>query len=176
METEDADADQLNASPDWQGSVEGLQLQIFETVVSNTTRLWHRIELPDILKNSSVTPKRLVIMNGIPSPVGVWQEVKAEDGRIYFYNTATRATQWTKPDAFMTPQDVSLGNLAFDPTALLTLFLQRAIANQPWKKATAPDGREYWWHTETKKTSWDMPQEYKDALELNVPPPRPAAP
>ena len=58
----------------------------------------------------------------------------------------------------------------------LTDVWQRALANQPWKEYTTPDGRKYWNNTETKQSVWEMPREYKDALELNVPPPRPAAP
>lgn len=42
--------------------------------------------------------------------------------------------------------------------------LQRALANQPWKEYTAEGGRKYWYNTETKQSSWEMPDVYKRAL------------
>ena len=41
---------------------------------------------------------------------------------------------------------------------------QRALANQPWKEYTAEGGRKYWYNTETKQSSWEMPDIYKRAL------------
>ena len=38
----------------------------------------------------------------------VWTEHKAPDGRIYFYNTATRQSSWEKPDILKTPAEVCL--------------------------------------------------------------------
>lgn len=45
----------------------------------------------------------------------------------------------------------------------LIAHLQRALANQPWKEYTAPGGRKYWYNTETKQSSWEMPEVYKNA-------------
>lgn len=38
------------------------------------------------------------------------------------------------------------------------------MANQPWKEYTAEGGRKYWYNTETKLSSWEMPDAFKDAL------------
>lgn len=51
-------------------------------------------------------------MNGIngqiPLPgVAIWQEHRTADGRTYYYNTATKVTQWTKPEDIMSPAEVS---------------------------------------------------------------------
>jgi pre-mRNA-processing factor 40 len=43
-------------------------------------------------------------MNGAGS---VWQQATHEDGRVYYYNVHTKATQWTKPEEIMTDFDVS---------------------------------------------------------------------
>jgi pre-mRNA-processing factor 40 len=47
--------------------------------------------------------------NGInghgPAPV-LWQEARNADGRVYYYNTITKATQWTKPEELMSPAEV----------------------------------------------------------------------
>ncbi|EEP78577.1 conserved hypothetical protein [Uncinocarpus reesii 1704] len=75
----------------------------------------------------------------------LWQEARNADGRVYYYNVQTKATQWAKPFELMTSQE-------------------RALANQPWKEYTAEGGRKYWYNTETKKSSWEMPDIYKNAL------------
>lgn len=51
-------------------------------------------------------------MNGMSAPYapppsgGAWQEHRTPDGRIYYYNTLTKVTQWTKPEELMTPAEV----------------------------------------------------------------------
>ncbi|KAF2088909.1 hypothetical protein K490DRAFT_38194 [Saccharata proteae CBS 121410] len=94
-------------------------------------------------------------MNGTAAP-GPWQETRHADGRVYYYNTLTKATQWNKPDALMTP-------------------LELALKDQPWKEYTAQGGRKYWYNTETKQTTWEMPEVYKTA-SASVQVPKPAAP
>lgn len=42
---------------------------------------------------------------GQPNP-NPWQEYKSEDGRVYYYNKITKATQWTKPEDLMSPAEV----------------------------------------------------------------------
>lgn len=46
-------------------------------------------------------------MNGAPAPPVLWNEARNADGRVYYYNTQTKATQWTKPPELMTPAEVS---------------------------------------------------------------------
>lgn len=36
----------------------------------------------------------------------VWQEFRTPDGRVYYYNAATKVTQWTKPEELMSPVEV----------------------------------------------------------------------
>ncbi|KAL9582461.1 MAG: hypothetical protein Q9203_005489, partial [Teloschistes exilis] len=86
----------------------------------------------------------------------VWSQAES-NGRIYYYNTVTKATQWTKPEELMTPSE-------------------RALANQPWKQHSSPDGRPYWYHSETKQTTWEMPEVYKNALAQSSGPPKPQMP
>ncbi|KAG9248018.1 formin binding protein-like protein [Calycina marina] len=90
-------------------------------------------------------------MNGYVAAPVLWQEARNPEGRVYYYNTITKATQWTKPEDLMSPAE-------------------RALANQPWKEYTAEGGRKYWYNTETKQSSWEMPAVYKEALaKENVP-------
>ncbi|EXJ82153.1 hypothetical protein A1O1_08222 [Capronia coronata CBS 617.96] len=93
-------------------------------------------------------------MNGLPPAPVQWQEARAADGRVYYYNTITKETTWSKPAELMTP-------------------LEKALAAQPWKEYTTPDGRKYYSNSETKQTVWDMPSEYRDALNSVQLPPKP---
>ena len=36
----------------------------------------------------------------------LWQEARNADGRVYYYNTITKITQWDKPVELMTPVEV----------------------------------------------------------------------
>jgi pre-mRNA-processing factor 40 len=96
-------------------------------------------------------------MDGHIVPPVLWQEARNADGRVYYYNTITKATQWTKPVELMTPAE-------------------RALADQPWKEYTAEGGRKYWYNTETKQSSWEMPDVYKKALATENAPSIPATP
>ena len=49
------------------------------------------------------------IIMAVPGPAGLWQEARNADGRVYYYNAQTKATQWTKPPELMTPAEVSKG-------------------------------------------------------------------
>ncbi|KAJ5587719.1 formin binding protein [Penicillium hispanicum] len=84
-------------------------------------------------------------MNGSSGAPAIWQEARNADGRVYYYNVQTKATQWAKPLELMTP-------------------IERALANQPWKEYTADGGRKYWYNTESKQSTWEMPEVYKNAL------------
>ncbi|KMU90851.1 fas-ligand associated factor 1 [Coccidioides immitis H538.4] len=36
----------------------------------------------------------------------LWQEARNSEGRVYYYNVQTKATQWAKPFELMTPSEV----------------------------------------------------------------------
>lgn len=50
-------------------------------------------------------------MNGFGAPYGqpasVWQEHSTGDGRLYYFNSVTKVTQWTKPEDMMSQAEVS---------------------------------------------------------------------
>jgi hypothetical protein len=46
-------------------------------------------------------------INGMPVPPTLWQEARNAEGRVYYYNVQTKATQWAKPLDLMTPAEVS---------------------------------------------------------------------
>lgn len=48
-------------------------------------------------------------MNPMPGQSGapvLWQEARNAEGRVYYYNVQTKATQWAKPIELMTPVEV----------------------------------------------------------------------
>ncbi|PYI24984.1 hypothetical protein BP00DRAFT_462197 [Aspergillus indologenus CBS 114.80] len=90
-------------------------------------------------------------MNGPGGAPALWQEARNAEGRVYYYNVQTKATQWAKPVELMTP-------------------VERALANQPWKEYTTDNGRKYWYNTETKQSTWEIPDAYKNALAQAQPP------
>ncbi|EAW07806.1 snoRNA-splicing protein PRP40 [Aspergillus clavatus NRRL 1] len=97
-------------------------------------------------------------MGGPAAAPPLWQEARNADGRVYYYNVQTKATQWNKPVELMTP-------------------VERALSNQPWKEYTAEGGRKYWYNTETKQSTWEMPDVYKNALaQVQPSQPPPVAP
>lgn len=51
-----------------------------------------------------------ITMNPASSVSGgssLWQEARNADGRVYYYNVQTKATQWAKPAELLTPVEVS---------------------------------------------------------------------
>lgn len=52
-------------------------------------------------------------------PPALWQEARNAEGRVYYYNVQTKATQWTKPLELMTPVEVCI-------LFLVPLFLNTA--------------------------------------------------
>lgn len=46
-------------------------------------------------------------MNAPSGPASLWQEARNKaDGRVYYYNVQTQATQWQKPVELMAPVEV----------------------------------------------------------------------
>ena len=46
-------------------------------------------------------------INGAGGPPVLWSEARNADGRVYYYNTQTKATQWMKPQELMSQAEVS---------------------------------------------------------------------
>ncbi len=46
-------------------------------------------------------------INGVAGPPALWSQASTQDGRVYYYNTQTKVTQWTKPLELMGPAEVS---------------------------------------------------------------------
>jgi len=70
-----------------------------------------------------------------------WTEHTHSDGRRYYYNKATKASSWDKPE---------------------TLKSSEEKANTTsWKEYKTADGRDYFYNPTTKQSVWEMPAELK---------------
>ena len=75
-----------------------------------------------------------------------WTEHKAPDGRTYYYNAATRASAWEKPDSLKSAAELM-------------------ISKCPWKEYTSDNGKVYFHNVTTKESVWSIPQELADLKE-----------
>jgi pre-mRNA-processing factor 40 len=60
-------------------------------------------------------------INGHGAAPALWSEARNAEGRVYYFNTITKATQWEKPEDLMTPAEVMPSHLTMgNPNAVLT--------------------------------------------------------
>ncbi|KAI5966871.1 PRP40 [Candida pseudojiufengensis] len=67
----------------------------------------------------------------------IWEELKTDDGQIYYHNTKTHETQWTLPE----------GEELIKSSSSI------------WEEYKTDDGKVYYYNTITQETSWDKPDE-----------------
>lgn len=84
-------------------------------------------------------------------PAG-WAENKAADGRVYYYHSVTRKTQWTRPSAVVSSAPAASAESAQPQATSSATGLPAG-----WAEFRAPDGRPYFYHKATSKTSWTNP-------------------
>ncbi|PVU85534.1 hypothetical protein BB560_006981 [Smittium megazygosporum] len=82
-----------------------------------------------------------------------WAIHKTSDGRVYYYNSKTKTSSWEKPDELKTEFEVRLRHFQ--------LFSNSISIKTLWKEYMAPGGRKYWYNSQTKETTWDIPDEVK---------------
>lgn len=74
-------------------------------------------------------------MNPMNSPSAMpplWQEARTADGRPYYYNIQTKATQWTKPVELMNPVEVSILLLTL-ACRNFTVLMACAVCSALWQ-------------------------------------------
>lgn len=76
----------------------------------------------------------------------MWKEGKDAKGRVYYYNTVTKKSQWEKPKDF---KQVS-APIAKEPTMTLP---------EDWRSAKTKEGKIYYYNVKTKKSQWVIPKE-----------------
>lgn len=72
-----------------------------------------------------------------------WSEHTAPDGRVYYYNSETKVSTWSKPDELKSKTELLLNKC-------------------PWKEHKNADGKPYYYNSETKESTWSMPSELEE--------------
>src|SRR2546421_4464343 len=91
------------------------QLQSFPPQILSSPRQvdpWYPLNQRSTLEPSCYCNRRLafehsIMMNGLSTSPATWQEARTAEGKVYYYNVHTKATQWTKPIELMTPVEVT---------------------------------------------------------------------
>ena len=122
-----------------------------------------------------------------------WKQHTTKDGRTYYYNTITKATQWNPPAGFPA-STASAGDSIRTPSKGSSSELKATLDNNPsskssepddlptgWASHKTPDGRVYYYHAVTRETRWskpsvaDLPTKEKQELH-GIPPAAASAP
>lgn len=90
-----------------------------------------------------VPPSNLAPATAPPAVLPEWTEHKAPDGQVYYYNTITKQSSWTKPDQLKTQAEL-----------LFSL--------SPWKEYTSDSGKIYYHNIQTKESRWTIPVELEE--------------
>ncbi|KAK9805328.1 hypothetical protein WJX73_002568 [Symbiochloris irregularis] len=80
-----------------------------------------------------------------------WMVHKTADGQVYYHNTATQESSWTKPEGFAGDADTAAG-----PPVPVS---QQRVPRTDWSRVTCRDGQVYYFNADTKETSWAVPEE-----------------
>lgn len=76
----------------------------------------------------------------------MWKEGKDSKGRVYYYDTVTKKSQWEKPKDFKQES----APVAQEPTVTLP---------ESWRSAKTKEGKVYYYNVKTKKSQWTIPKE-----------------
>ncbi len=76
-----------------------------------------------------------------------WKEAKDDNGKVYYYNSETKATTWEKPKELYT-------------------LLEKVLDKSDWKQTTAEGGRVYYYNSKTQQSVWEIPEEIQAQVDL----------
>jgi hypothetical protein len=85
----------------------------------------------------------IILPASLPAPIPVgasWNEVQTADGRVYYFNSDTRKSQWVKPS------DLALESEDF-------------VGESGWEQVKIWDGRSYFYNPRTSCSVWHVPPE-----------------
>ncbi|XP_033639312.1 pre-mRNA-processing factor 40 homolog B-like isoform X2 [Asterias rubens] len=94
-------------------------------------------------QTDSATSQSTAGQESKPAKKSDWAEHKAPDGRTYFYNSATKQSQWEKPNDLKTQAELLL-------------------SQSPWKEYKSDTGKVYYYNTEAKESKWIIPKELEE--------------
>ena len=105
-----------------------------------------------------------------------WGEATDPNGRVYYFNSETGESSWTRPDSAAARPAVSAPTAAAlpagnrDATAKISGSTSSTtnVAGS-WRELTTQDGRKYYSNSVTNATMWEMPAEYRGSLWPDAP-------
>ena len=95
-----------------------------------------------------------------------WKAATAPDGRTYYFNEVTNETTWTLPE--MTQEAPAPSQADTVPIQQQQSVRAESSPPHPWKAATAPDGRTYYFNQDTQETTWEMPQQTQPNASIDA--------
>jgi hypothetical protein len=120
-----------------------------------------------------------------------WASTKTPEGKVYYYNRKTKATQWTAPEGFSdvpatatpaaTPASANGASgavTAASASGVVTpaagagaALATSAVGASPWREYRSPEGKPYYHNKATGATVWTIPPEHAAALAAHEPKP-----
>jgi hypothetical protein len=122
---------------------------------------------PPATLSSNVAASNELVSNGD------WREATTSDGKVYYFNTITKQTSWTKPSQASPTVSTSRTAseilqleqqlLKVDEQLLQLQLMEESPAESTtstegeWREASTPDGKRYYFNSVTRQTSWIKP-------------------
>lgn len=91
-------------------------------------------------------------------PADVWTAHKTDNGAVYYYNSVTAQSTYTRPDGFK-------GEPAKVTTHPTPVSWER-LSPTDWALVTTDDGKKYYYNTKSQASCWEVPSEVAE-LRMN---------
>lgn len=101
------------------------------------------ISLVSANDSGPISTPTIILAADLPQPIALdekWSEVQTSDGRVYYYDSTTGQSQWTKPPELQSSSELS-------------------VSATEWKQFKIWDGRSFFHNERTKCSVWSAPPE-----------------
>ena len=123
-------------------------------------------------KKAAVKKEEPVAQASDSNNKGSWEQLKDEEGNVYYYNSQTEVTQWDKPEDFdesATTAAVVADAASPKPEAAAKESDAKAPAKTSgWEKLQDDDGNVYYYNSQTEVTQWEAPDGFDESAVVAV--------